>query len=112
MGIKYVNAIVILSIICTVIPTGGMFVYGANNPQNQACYNSGFTDGQKNNAYNQGQFSSCGVNGKAYYEGFIQGCISGQGKTFFSCQQLTGSSLGGGSGAGVPGSSGSNNMDQ
>jgi hypothetical protein len=94
---KYMTAIVIFGIICTVIPVSSMFAYGANNPQNQACYNSGFTDGQKNNAYNQGQFSQCGINGKAYYEGFIQGCISGQGKTFFACQQLTGSPLGGGS---------------
>ena len=100
MAMIYFTAIAIISIISTIIPIGTMFAYGANNPQNQACYNSGFTDGQKNNAYNQGQFSQCGVNGKAYHEGFINGCISGQGKSFFSCQQLTNSSLGGGRGSG------------
>jgi len=100
MAMIYFTAIAIISIISAIIPIGTMFAYGANNPQNQACYNSGFTDGQKNNAYNQGQFSQCGVNGKAYHEGFINGCISGQGKSFFSCQQLTNSPLGGGSGSG------------
>src|SRR4051794_6637004 len=108
MAMIYFTAIAIISIISAIIPIGTMFAYGANNPLNQACYNSGFTDGQKNNAYNQGQFSQCGINGKAYYEGFINGCISGQGKSFFSCQQLTNSPLGGGSGNGV----GLNNNDQ
>jgi hypothetical protein len=97
MTLNYLTTIIVLSIISAIIPTSAMFAYGANNPQNQACYNSGFSDGQRNNAYNQGQFSQCGVNGKAYYEGFINGCISGQGKTFFACQQLTNSPLGGGS---------------
>ncbi|HJT48065.1 MAG TPA: hypothetical protein VJ729_07760 [Nitrososphaeraceae archaeon] len=73
-----------------------------NSPQNRACYNAGFADGRQNNPYSQTAFNQCGPNGRAYYEGFISGCISGQGKNFFSCQQLTNSPLGGG------GSSGSN----
>src|SRR3954447_24845002 len=97
MAMVFLTAIAVLCIISAIVPIGAMSAYGANNPQNRACYNSGFSDGQRNNAYNQGQFSQCGVNGKAYYEGFINGCISGQGKTFFSCQQLTNSPLGGGS---------------
>ncbi len=97
MRIIYLTAIVFLGIISSVVPMGTSITYGSNNPLNQACYNSGFADGQKNTAYNQGQFTQCGVNGKAYYEGFINGCISGQGKSFFSCQQLTNSPLGGGS---------------
>jgi hypothetical protein len=36
-------------------------------------------------------FSQCGVNSQAYYQGFLSGCISGQGKDYFSCQRLTGS---------------------
>jgi len=31
----------------------------------------------------------CGTNGRAYYEGFLSGCISGQGKDYFSCQKMT-----------------------
>jgi hypothetical protein len=95
MRIIYLTAIAFLGIIISVVPIGTSITYGSNNPQNQACYNSGFTDGQRNTAYNQGQFTQCGVNGKAYYEGFINGCISGQGKSFFSCQQLTNSPPGG-----------------
>ena len=109
MSMISLTAIAVLCIISSIVPIGTMFAYGANNPQNQACYNSGFTDGQRNNAYNQGQFSQCGVNGKAYYEGFINGCISGQGKAFFSCQQLTNSPMGGGSSTGSGIGSSSNN---
>ena len=60
--------------------------------------------GQKNNnPFSQTAFNQCGPNGRAYYEGFISGCISGQGKDFFSCQKLTGlpiNGVGGGSGSG------------
>jgi hypothetical protein len=101
----YLIAILVLS---TSIPfAGNMFAYGTNNqndnnnqnnndPRNQACYNAGFTDGRQNNPYSQTMFSQCGVNGQAYYQGFLSGCISGQGKDFFSCQKLTGASVSGG----------------
>jgi hypothetical protein len=95
-----------------------MYVYGSNNrnhndPRNQACYNAGFVVGRQNNPYNQSMFSQCGVNGRAYYEGFLSGCISGQGKNYFSCQQLTSTptsnSHGGGGGFGSFGRGGSSN---
>ena len=43
--------------------------------------------------------NQCGVNGHAYYQGFIAGCITGQGKDFFSCQSLTNAPIGSGGGS-------------
>jgi len=103
----YLAATAILSLLVGIIPTGIMFAHASNDnnndrnhdsPQNKACYNSGFADGRQNNPYSKTMFSQCGVNGRAYYEGFLSGCISGQGKDFFSCQKLTGASFGGGGG--------------
>ena len=96
----YLTMIAVLSIISAVAPVGTMAAYGSNDqdsdddqnrndPKNQACYNSGFADGKQNHAYNQSMYSQCGVNERAYYEGFLSGCISGQGKDYFSCQQST-----------------------
>jgi hypothetical protein len=105
----YLAAIAILSVLIAVVPAGVNTAQARNDrnsddnndnsPQNKACYNAGFANGQKNNnPFSQTAFNQCGPNGRAYYEGFISGCISGQGKNFFSCQQLTNSQLGGGSG--------------
>ena len=113
----YLTAIAILSVFVGVVPTGLIVAYATNDrnnddnndrnddsPQNKACYNAGFADGQKNNSpFSQTAFNQCGSNGRAYYEGFISGCISGHGKDFFSCQKLTGlpiNGVGGGSGSG------------
>lgn len=101
----YLTTITVLSVISAVVPTGTMFAYGSNNqndndPRNQACYNAGFGDARQNNPYNQNMFNQCGINGRAYYEGFLSGCISGQGKDYFSCQKLTNAPIGGGSGGG------------
>ena len=60
------------------------------------------TNDQNNN-------DQCGVNGHAYYQGFISGCITGQGKGFFSCQSLTNAPIGGGSGSNVGGGSANTN---
>src|SRR5689334_22887677 len=97
----YLAAIAILSVLAGIVPAGIMVAQASNepnddSPQNRACYNAGFADGRQNNAYSQTAFNQCGPNGRAYYEGFISGCISGQGKNFFSCQQLTNSPIGGG----------------
>jgi hypothetical protein len=109
----YLAAIAILSVLIAVVPAGVMVAQASNDrnddnnddsPQNKACYNAGFANGQKNNSpFSQTAFNQCGPNGRAYYEGFISGCISGQGKDFFSCQKLTGlpiNGVGGGSGSG------------
>ena len=64
----------------------------ASDEKNEACYNAGFADGQSQ-PYNQTQYDDCGVNSRAYYEGFISGCIKGQGKDFFSCQKTTNTPL-------------------
>src|SRR5918996_5251983 len=98
----YLAAIAILSVLAGVIPAGVMVAHARNDdsPQNRACYNAGFADGRQNNAYSQTAFNQCGPNGRAYYEGFLSGCISGQGKNYFSCQQLTNSPTGGGGGGG------------
>jgi len=112
----YLAAIAILSVLLAVVPAGVMVAQASNDrnndsPQNRACYNAGFADGQKNNQYSQNMVNQCGVNGRAYYEGFISGCISGQGKNFFSCQSLTNGPIGGGSGGSnnAGGGSGSTN---
>jgi hypothetical protein len=81
--------VAIFTVLVSIVPTGVMVSYAKNDPRNQACYNAGFGDGQKNNPYSQTMFNQCGVNGKAYYQGFLSGCISGQGKDYFSCQKLT-----------------------
>ncbi len=80
-----------------------MVIYGSNDrndndndPKNQACYNSGFNDGQQNHLYNQSEFTQCGINNRAYHEGFLSGCISGPGQNYFACQKLTTSPSGGG----------------
>jgi hypothetical protein len=106
--------IAILCLVSAVVPTGTMLAYGINDqnnndqnnndqnnndPRNQACYNSGFGDGRQNTPYSQNMFSQCGINGRAYYEGFLSGCISGQGKDYFSCQKLTNTPIGGSSGS-------------
>jgi hypothetical protein len=112
----HLAAIAILSVLTAVVPAGVMVAQASNDrnnddnnddsPQNRACYNAGFADGRQNNPYSQTAFSQCGVNGRAYYEGFISGCISGQGKDFFSCQKLTGASFGGGGGSSGQGGGG------
>jgi hypothetical protein len=112
----YYTMIAILSVVSAVVPTGTMLAYGIkdqnnndqnnNDPRNQACYNSGFGDGRQNTPYSQNMFSQCGINGRAYYEGFLSGCISGQGKDYFSCQKLTNTPIGGSSGSSGGGSNG------
>jgi hypothetical protein len=52
--------------------------------------------------------NQCGVNGHAYYQGFIAGCITGQGKDFFSCQSLTNAPIGSGGGDSSNGSGNTN----
>ena len=105
----FLAATAILSLFVGIVPVGIIVAHASNNqnnnndrnndsPQNKACYNAGFADGQQNNPYSKTKFNQCGVNGRAYYEGFLSGCISGQGKDFFSCQKLTGASFGGGGG--------------
>ncbi|HEY6883862.1 MAG TPA: hypothetical protein VI278_07475 [Nitrososphaeraceae archaeon] len=89
--------VAIFTVLVSVVPTGVMVSYAKNDPRNQACYNAGFADGQKNNPYSQTMFNQCGVNGKAYYQGFLSGCISGQGKDYFTCQKLTNAPIGSGS---------------
>ena len=99
----YFIAIIVLSTIIVSGSIGNMVAYGiiggsgTSNQRNQACYNAGFGDGKQNHVYSQSMFNQCGINGKAYYQGFLSGCISGQGKDYFSCQRLTGSSSNSGS---------------
>jgi len=84
---------------------------GTSKQRNDACYNAGFSDGQVH-PYNQTTYNGCGTNGRAYYEGFLSGCISGQGKDYFSCQRMTNAPTdgdgddGGGSGGGGSGGHG------
>ena len=92
----FLTTIAFLSIISAIVPTVTMVTYGSKDPQNQSCYNSGFADGKQNHIYNQSMSSQCDINDRAYYEGFLSGCISGHGKYYFSCQESTNASIGGG----------------
>jgi hypothetical protein len=101
---------------------------GTSKQRNDACYNAGFGDGRVQ-PFNQTTYNGCGTYGRAYYEGFLSGCISGQGKDYFSCQRITnvpvppsdgdsddssngngggGSNYGGGGGSNYGGGGGSN----
>ena len=112
----FLTAISIFSMLAGVVLTTVIVAYASNGQnnnddilQNKACYNAGLTDGQKNSPYSQSMVNQCGVNGHAYYQGFISGCITGQGKGFFSCQSLTNAPIGGGSGSNVGGGSANTN---
>ncbi len=100
---RHLAAIAIFSILVGIVLIGVMFAYASNDrndnnnnnnnrnndsPQNRACNNAGFADGQKN-SFNQATFKQCGTNSRATNEGFLSGCIR-QGKDFFSCKKLTG----------------------
>ena len=90
----YFIAIIVLSTIIVSGSIGNMVAYGiiggsgTSKQRNDACYNAGFSDGRVH-PYNQTTYNGCGTNGRAYYEGFLSGCISGQGKDYFSCQGMT-----------------------
>jgi hypothetical protein len=58
------------------------------DPLNQTCYRSCFNDGDQSTPYNQTVFSQCRPNDRAYYEGFISGCIVGLGIEHFACNQI------------------------
>ena len=64
----------------------------SNDSENQKCYHAGFEAGQ-GGSYNQTQQSDCGISGEhyahAYYQGFIQGCISSGGGSYFACNEKT-----------------------
>ena len=98
--------IAILGLFSAIGATGIMAAYSSNHnnddnendekdPMNKACYNSGYKDGQKNSPYNQTMYNQCGKNNRAYYEGFLSGCISGHGGDYFTCQKMTNSPVGG-----------------
>ena len=83
----YLIEILVLSTITIFGLIGKRVTYGSNQ-RNNACYDAGFTDG-RTLPYNQTKYNQCGTDGRAYYEGLLSGCISGQGKDFFSCQKMT-----------------------
>jgi hypothetical protein len=113
----YFIAIIVLSTIIVSGSIGNMVAYGiigdsgTSKQRNDACYNAGFSDGRVH-PYNQTTYNGCGTNGRAYYEGFLSGCISGQGKDYFSCQRMTNAPTDGdgddGGGNGNGGGSGGN----
>jgi hypothetical protein len=114
----FLTAISIFSMLAGVVLTTVMVAYASNGQnnnddslQNKACYNAGLTDGQKNSPYSQSMVNQCGVKGHAYYQGFISGCITGQGKDFFSCQSLTNAPIGGGNSSTNAIDNGSSNND-
>src|SRR2546426_883441 len=81
----------------------------ATNQDGPSCYSVGFGVGRADGiqAVNQRLWRNS-IDGRAYYEGFLSGCISGQGKDYFSCQKMTNAPANGdgGVGGGFGGSSG------
>jgi len=47
-----------------------------------------YNDGDQNKPYNQTAYSQCGPNDRAHNEGFISGCIAGQGVEYLACNQI------------------------
>jgi len=95
--LKIYTIIAILGIIGTMGVTNTMVAYASNednddendnDPLNEACYRSGFNDAEQSHPYNQTAYSQCGVNDRAYYEGFVSGCIVGQSMDYSACQQI------------------------
>jgi uncharacterized membrane protein YgcG len=82
------NTIVVSGSISNMVAFGIIGGSGTSNQRNQACYNAGFGDG-RTHPFNQTTYNGCSTYGRAYYEGFLSGCIAGQGKDYFSCQRIT-----------------------
>jgi hypothetical protein len=88
-------ALALLSTIVGSLSVGNYMVYSSiddddddnDDDENQPCYRDGFETGRSGGSYNQTQQSVCGDSGHshAYYEGFIQGCISSGGGDYFAC---------------------------
>ncbi|TVP39321.1 exported protein of unknown function [Candidatus Nitrosocosmicus arcticus] len=97
---SYMLMIVLLSALMVPMSIGTYLAYGssddddddANDSENQVCYHSGFEAGQSG-SYNQTQQSDCGNSethyAHAYYQGFIQGCISSGEGNYFACENKT-----------------------
>lgn len=86
--ILIVGTIVISGSMSNMVAFGIIGGSGTSNQRNQACYNAGFGDG-RTHPFNQTTYNGCSTYGRAYYEGFLSGCITGQGKDYFSCQRTT-----------------------
>lgn len=54
----------------------------------QNCYDDGYRDGM-NNPFNQDRNQGCDDYGRAYYNGFIDGCVSVEGNTRETCESFT-----------------------
>lgn len=90
----YLIALALLSAIAGFLSVGNYMVYSSiddgndnDDDENQPCYRAGFEAGRSSGSYNQTQEGVCGNTGDshAYYEGFIQGCISSGGGDYFAC---------------------------
>ena len=86
--ILILSAIIVSGSISNMVAFGIIGGSGTSNQRNQACYNAGFGDG-RTHPFNQTTYNGCSTYGRAYYEGFLSGCITGQGKDYFSCQRIT-----------------------
>jgi len=97
---SYILAMILLSALMVPMSIGTYLAYSSsddddddsNDSENQKCYHAGFEAGQ-GGSYNQTQQSDCGISGEhyahAYYQGFIQGCISSGGGSYFACNEKT-----------------------
>lgn len=98
-AILVLGTIVISGSIDNMVAYGSSSSGGSNRQKNDACYNAGLNDG-RTHPYNQTTFSGCGTYGRAYYEGFLSGCISNHGGDYFTCQKMTNARIDGSNGGG------------
>jgi hypothetical protein len=77
----------------TMIMSGHLILANANasNEWNNSCYDAGYDDGQ-NNPFNRDTYDHCADEDggdQAYYDGFIDGCMSVEGNTRDVCESAT-----------------------
>jgi hypothetical protein len=63
----------------------------SNNGWNDSCYNAGYDDGQ-NGPFSKGTYDHCGEEAggnDAYYDSFIDGCMSVEDNTRDVCESAT-----------------------
>jgi hypothetical protein len=74
----------------TMVMSGHLMIVNASNDWN-SCYNAGYDDGQ-NNPFNHDTYDHCADEDggdQAYYDGFIDGCMSVEGNTREICESAT-----------------------
>lgn len=94
--IKLIRILSLAAIVITMITSGQLSTYAQATGDSyegwsDSCRDAGFNDGQ-NGSFTYATYDHCGdeANGdKAYYDGFIDGCMSVEGNTRDLCESAT-----------------------